>query len=270
MQPMLLHRFLMTVLLGVAAAVAAAQAPDPPADPDFEARLGALIDNVELPLLAETWTAVTAEMRASMAGIFLGGVAKGARLDERWRPGNVHYDRALRLVEKSLAAEEARSGPLFAWSRAAFLRSFRPPWTAAEIDFLTDVSRTETGKVVAQFYDAAAVPMLIDGLGEAPFKTDALRRRLDELRGQARDRFGAVVPSFADLKGRDAANVERVLELIKRMDTEKTGYDTVRRMYLEPTRRLSRAVFDVMAELHAEIAAFKRSLGEPSDEAGRT
>lgn len=270
MNPSRLQRILLGVSLCLWCVMAGAQTAEPPVDPIYEGKLGALVDSVELPLLAETWTAVTAEMRASMAGIFLGGVAKGAKLDERWRPGNLHYDRALRLVEKSLVAEEARAGPLFAWSRDAFLRSFRPPWTSDEIDYLTDVSRTETGKVVAEFYDAAAVPMLIDGLGEAPFKTDALRRRLDELRGVARDRFGAVAPRFSDLKGRDAAIVGRVLDLIKRMDTEKTGYETVRRMYLEPTRRLSRAVFDVMSDLHAEIAAFKRSLGELPDDAGRT
>ena len=258
----------LALLLALASA-AMAQTPAPGDDAVFEERLGALIDNVRLPLLAEVWHAVTTEMRASMAGIFLGGMAKGAKLDARWSPGNPHYDRALRLVEKAIGGEEARAGPLFGWSRSAFLRSFRPPWSVGEIDFLIDVTRTDDGRIITEFYDAASVRMLIRGLGESPFGNHALRDRLEELRLEARDKFGVAAPRFAEARERNPGPVNRAMALLQRMDSEQIGYDTVRRMYQEPTQRLSRAVFDVLPDLHAEIAAFKRSIGEP-DAGGRT
>lgn len=235
----------------------------------FEAKLDALVGNVELPLFAEAMTAMMRELRIGMPTFILVGVGRGAKLDERWRPGNLHYDRAFRLVEAAIRKEEQRAGPLFAWSRATFVRSFRPPWSIEDLEFLVEFSVTDDGKLLAEYVDTVTVPALLQGLRDAPFGTPALRARMEEIRLQARERFPQVSTRLTEARTRRPETVERAIRILDFENGEKLGEQTVKRMFDTSMTRIAQAVFDVMGDLREEAAGFRRSVEDPSEE-GRT
>ena len=261
----------LALLLALASA-AMAQTPAPGDDAGVRRAPGALIDNVRLPLLAEVWVR-RHHRNARQHGRHLPrrhGEGR-AKLDARWSPGNPHYDhRALRLVEKAIGGEGSESGSAVRVVAIGVSAQLPAPWSVGEIDFPIDVTRTDDGRIITEFYDAASVPMRSATWASrrSTWQTTRCGTVSRELRLEARDKFGVAAPRFAEARERNpgpsiarwpCCSAWTRADRLRHRPPHKT----------EPTQRLSRAVFDVLPDLHAEIAAFKRSIGEPTPADGR-
>jgi hypothetical protein len=131
--------------------------------------------------------------RDGAVALVLEEVGRDHGYDDTWRPGNRYYDRAARLVERSMEPMLSRMDPTPLLERN-LRRSLERNLTRSEAQELVAKLATPEGQRFTEYLDASMAEGMLSGIAArtpAPFRTfmverlELLRPRLEAARAQA-------------------------------------------------------------------------------------
>jgi hypothetical protein len=183
------------------------------------AKMVELVENVNLPFVQRLFITLIEETRREMPTKFVEGIGVGAKLGERWKPGNAYFDRARDRIEARIAESE-RQGRLEPPGRREIAQVLKASWTEEDLDFLVAYVKTDAGKQLLEFMDTLMVPALRQTLARNSGAPPAFAARTEEVARQADERFRAISPTV--VRGMQAAKSEtsRAMALTKLLDSK--------------------------------------------------
>lgn len=227
------------------------------ADPARDAALRALANRLELPLVEEAVAIFSTQLRRTLPPYFVDAVGQGANLGPQWRRGNPSFDQALAGIDRALAAEEARGGPLLRLEHEDLLSAVNVPWTRDDIAFVDETLETEVGRQAERALDAKAALQL----------SATLRRRVAagpggagiaaafaDLDARANAQFGDASLMLLPLRATDPQRTQRLQRLVESVTTAPSDALGARL-----TDRLSRRL---IAAATAELPAVMATIGD--------
>ena len=234
-----------------------------------DAALRVLANKLDLPLVEETVTSFSQQLRQMLPTLFVDGVGQSASLGAQWKRGNASFDQALRQVDGALAAEEARGGPLLRLDRGDLLYAVNVPWTEDDIDFLIETSDTELGRQAQRAIDAKAASQMTRTLARRvrPYAetqssvqahAKAITASFSDLDARAQAQYGDAALMLLALKGADPQRAKRLQSLVEAVDV--TPSDVLgQRLADRLSQRLLDAAAAQLPNLFAIVAGFRSS-----------
>lgn len=251
----------MRTLLKLAATLVLAAAPALADEAARAAKMVELIEHVNLPYVQRLFAVLIEETRREMPAKFVQGIGVGARLGPNWRSGNPHFDRARARIEVRVADSE-RQGRLAAPGRREIAQSLKAAWTEADLDFLVDYVKTDSGRQLLEFMDTLMVPALRSALAKNANAPASFGLRTGEIAREADERFRAVSQTFVRAMHDAKADTDRAMALIKLLDA-KSG-EVVGQLWAGKIMGEILAIGrDELIEISRIIEDFRRAEGIP-------
>jgi hypothetical protein len=241
-------------------AIAQTSTPSKPSDSIArDASLRALANRLDLPLVEEAVAIFSKQLRRTLPAYFVNAVGLGANLGPQWKSGNSYFDDALRQVDLTLGAEEARGGPLLRLERGDLLYAVNVPWTQADIRFLEDTIGTPLGREAQRALDANAAQQTIATLRRRVAigaGGEGIAQAFDDLDARAQSQRADATLMLLALRGADpvrAQRLQRLVESVTNAPSDALGARLINRL---SQRLLDAAAMQAPAVI-ATIANFK-------------
>ncbi len=182
-----------------------------------DAALRALASRLDLPLLDETVSVFSTQLRRTLPAYFVESIGRQVGLGPQWRRGLPAYDEAVRRIDAALAEEEARNGPLVKLDRGDLLYAVQVPWTRDDIAFVDETLDTPLGHEAERAIDAQAARQTIATLKRrvAPDDAGRVAASFADLDQRAQTQFGDASLMLIALKGTDPPRARRLQRLVE-------------------------------------------------------
>ena len=193
-----------------------AQAQTPPTARD--AALGRLAARLNLPLVDEAVAIFSKQLRRTLPTYFVDLIGQNANLGPQWRRGDPTFDDTLRRIDRALADEEARGGPLLKLDRGDLLVAVNVPWSLADIAFVDATLDTDLGHEAERALDAKAAQQTIATLKRrVPLGAAGqdIRTAFADLDARAAGQFGDASLMLLAMRATDPDRVQRLQRLVE-------------------------------------------------------
>lgn len=226
-----------------------------------DASLRALANRLDLPLVEETVTVFSKQLRRTLPPYFVDAIGQQANLGPQWKRGNPWFDEALRQVDAALADEEARNGPLLKLEHSDLLYAVNIPWTQDDIAFIASTIDTELGRQAQRAIDARAAQQAIHTLKRRVAVGPGgagIAEAFTELDARAASQFGDASLMLLPLRATDPERTKRLQRLLESVTTAPS--DAIGERL---TQRLGERLMDAAAaqlpNLLSNLAGFRGS-----------
>ena len=234
-EPRILLRLVVALSMAAPAAPVAAQTAAIAPTSSRDAALLRLANQLDLPLVEETVSTFSTQLRRTVPGLILDSVGQQAGLGPGWRRGDPTYDEAARTLENGLVAEEARRGPLVTLDRGDLLSVVNVPWTEDDIRFLEQTRTTPLGHEAERAIDAKATEQLIHTLQRRVPVVEgrSIRASFADLETRAATQYGDALLTLLPLRATDplrAARLQRLADAVTVAPSDALGQRVVDRV----------------------------------------
>lgn len=234
------------------------------AEPARQALLSELVNKVDLPYAQQAWDLALVDQRENAAAQLIIGMGHGAKLSDAWQRGNPHWERAHARMSRSIAEEEARSGPLFMVRKTDFLASFMPPWNDEELKSLIQIADTDFGRSYVRLLDLMLTPVFVKQFASMKEISPATVTKLRQVEELAKKEFAPLMLQMIALEKVNGDVANRVKELVSRI-SHAEGYKLGQSLMMPSITRLLNAMYVCMQDLLEIIEDHRNTTGNTAN-----
>ena len=226
-------------------------------------KLEAFFSAVELPKTRELFSLLIAEIRQRVPQDFVAAYGQGAKLGADWKPGNLYFDRAAKIVA-DLVEEQYAQGQFLNISARDAASEVNLTWSGDDIDFLIETAKTPFGQQTMEWVDLYILPMIKRAWSRLPNMSADFIKRADEIVRESNERFKTITPEYLRLAKENKAVMDRYNRLFAEINQE-TGKVIGERIGAKKMTDFLTSSRELLLDLHDISDEYRKMTGDPAN-----